>query len=36
MSDFRPIPAVIAGLATTMVLIVINVIFEHASGRGWS
>ena len=37
MSDFsRPIAAVIAGLATTTVLIVINFIFEHASGHGWS
>ena len=31
----RPIAAVLAGLATTTVLIVINFMFEHASGRGW-
>ena len=37
MFDFRrPIAAVIAGLATTTLLIVINFIFEHATGRGWS
>jgi hypothetical protein len=36
MFDFRrPIAAVAAGLATTTVLIVINFIFEHASGQGW-
>jgi hypothetical protein len=36
MFDFRrPIAAVIAALVTTTVLIVINFLFEHASGRGW-
>ena len=32
----RLIAAVIAGLAATTVLIVINFIFEHVSGHGWS
>jgi hypothetical protein len=37
MFDFRrPIAAVMALLATTTVLIVINFIFEHASGRCWT
>jgi hypothetical protein len=37
MFDFRrPIAAVLAGLATTTVVIVIHFIFEHASGRGWT
>ena len=37
MFDFRrPIAAVLASLATTTVLTVINFLFEHASGRGWS
>ena len=37
MFEFRrPIAAVLAGLATTTVLIVINFMFEHASGRGWT
>ena len=36
MFDFsRPIAAVIAALATTTMLIVIDLMFEHASGRGW-
>ena len=36
MFDFtRPIAAVLASLATTTVLIVINFLFEHASGHGW-
>jgi hypothetical protein len=37
MFDFRRlIAAVIAGLATTTLLIGINFIFDHASGRGWT
>ena len=37
MFDFRrPIAAVMAGLATMTLLIVINFIFAHATGRGWT
>jgi len=32
----RAIAAVMAGLATTTVVIVIYFTFEHASGRGWT
>jgi hypothetical protein len=32
----RPIAAVLAGLATTSLFFVINFLFEHASGRGWT
>ena len=31
----RPIAGLLAGLATTTVFMVINFLFEHASGQGW-
>jgi len=32
----RPIALVLAGLATSTLLFVINFLFEHASGQGWT
>jgi hypothetical protein len=32
----RPIAVALAGLATATVFFIIDFIFEHASGRGWT